>query len=386
MSEYPSLIKSKLPKVGTTIFTVMSQLAAENKAINLSQGFPDFESSDELINLVTNAMKKGLNQYAPMAGVFELREQIAQKIENLYGAKYHPESEITITAGATQAIYTAIAATITEGDEVIIFTPAYDCYEPAIELNGGKTVFVQMHTPNYKIDWEDVKKLINQRTKMIIINTPHNPTGTILSEKDMLALEKIVSDTDIIVLSDEVYEHIIFDDKKHQSAAKFPKLMERSFIVSSFGKTFHNTGWKMGYCVAPKNLMKEFRKAHQFIVFSVNTPMQYALAEHLKNENNYLSLNGFYQQKRDYFVDLIKDSKFEILPSKGTYFQLLSYKNISEESDTDFAIRLTKENGIASIPVSVFYQKNVDEKILRFCFAKKEDTLLKAAEIINRVV
>jgi methionine aminotransferase len=386
MTEYPSLIKSKLPKIGTTIFTVMSQLANETKAINLSQGFPDFESSDELINLVTDAMKKGLNQYAPMAGVFELRAQIAQKIENLYGAKYHPESEITVTSGATQAIYTAIAATITEGDEVIIFTPAYDCYEPAIELNGGKTVFIQMHAPVYNIDWEDVKKMINQRTKMIIINTPHNPTGTILQEEDMLALEKIVSDTDIIVLSDEVYEHIIFDDKKHQSASKFPRLMERSFIVSSFGKTFHNTGWKMGYCVAPKNLMKEFRKAHQFIVFSVNTPMQYALAEYLKNENNYLSLNRFYQQKRDYFVDLIKDSKFETLPSKGTYFQLLSYKNISDEKDTDFAVRLTKEFGVASIPVSVFYQKNVDEKILRFCFAKKEDTLLKAAEVLNRVV
>lgn len=386
MTEYPSLIKSKLPKVGTTIFTIMSQLANENKAINLSQGFPDFESSDELIDLVTNAMKEGFNQYAPMTGVLELREQIAQKIENLYGAKYHPDSEITITAGATQAIYTAIAATITEGDEVIIFTPAYDCYEPAIELNGGKTVFVQMHAPNYKIDWEDVKKLINQRTKMIIINTPHNPTGTILEEEDMLALEKMVADTDIIILSDEVYEHIIFDNKKHQSAAKFSRLMERSFIVSSFGKTFHNTGWKMGYCVAPENLMKEFRKAHQFIVFSVNTPMQYALAEYLKNENNYLSLNSFYQQKRDYFVDLIKDSKFEILPSKGTYFQLLSYKNISEEKDTDFAVRLTKENGIASIPVSVFYQKNIDEKILRFCFAKKEETLMKAAEIINQVV
>lgn len=386
MTEYPNLIKSKLPKVGTTIFTVMSQLANETKAINLSQGFPDFASSDELINLVTAAMKKGLNQYAPMAGVFELREQISKKIENLYGAKYHAESEITVTAGATQAIYTAIAATITEGDEVIMFTPAYDCYEPAIELNGGKPVFIQMHAPSYKIDWEDVKKMINQRTKMIIINTPHNPTGTILQEKDMLALEKIVADTDIIVLSDEVYEHIVFDDKKHQSASKFPHLLERSFIVSSFGKTFHNTGWKMGYCVAPKNLMKEFRKAHQFIVFSVNTPMQYALAEYLKDENNYTILNSFYQQKRDFFVNLIKDSKFEILPSKGTYFQLLGYKGISEEKDTDFAVRLTKEYGIASIPVSVFYQKNVDDKILRFCFAKEEETLLKAAEILNKVV
>lgn len=386
MIEYPSLIKSKLPKVGTTIFTVMSQLANEHNAINLSQGFPDFKGSDELIDLVTSAMKQGLNQYAPMAGLMSLREQIAIKTEKLYGAKYHPESEITITSGATQAIYTAIAATITEGDEVIIFTPAYDCYEPAIELNGGKSVFVQLHAPDYKIDWEQVKKLINQRTKMIIINTPHNPSGKTLSEKDMLALEKMVSNTDIIILSDEVYEHIVFDGKQHQSSAKFPGLRERAFIVSSFGKTFHNTGWKMGYCIAPKNLMAEFRKAHQFIVFSVNTPMQYALAEFLKNEQNYLELNSFYQQKRDFFVHLIEDSKFDILTSKGTYFQLLSYQKISDEKDTDFAIRLTKEYKIASIPVSVFYQKNIDEKVLRFCFAKKEETLEKAAEILNRIV
>ena len=385
MPEYPSTIKSKLPKVGTTIFTVMSQLANENNAINLSQGFPDFESSSELISLVNEAMKKGLNQYAPMPGIFPLREQIAKKTEKLYGTTYHPESEITITAGATQAIYTAIAATIREGDEVIIFTPAYDCYEPAIELNGGKTVFVQMHAPDYKINWEQVKKLINQRTKMIIINTPHNPTGTVLEEEDMLALEKIVSDTDIVLISDEVYEHIIFDGKQHQSAAKFPGLAERSFIISSFGKTFHNTGWKMGYCMAPKNLMVEFRKSHQFIVFSANTPVQYGLAEYLKNEDNYLSLNSFYQEKRDLFTSLIKDSKFEVLPSLGTYFQLLSYKGVSDMKDTDYAIELTKNHKIASIPVSVFYQQKVDEKVLRFCVAKKEETLQRAAEILNKV-
>jgi len=385
MPSYPSLIKSKLPKVGTTIFSVMSQLAAENNAINLSQGFPDFESSPELIGLVNEAMKKGLNQYAPMPGLLTLREQIAIKTEKLYGTSYHPESEVTVTAGATQAIYTAIAATIREGDEVIIFTPAYDCYEPAIELNGGKTVFVQMHAPDYNIDWEQVKKLITQRTKMIIINTPHNPTGTILEEHDMLALEKIVSDTDIVLISDEVYEHIIFDGKQHQSAAKFPGLAERSFIISSFGKTFHNTGWKMGYCIAPKNLMVEFRKAHQFIVFSVNTPMQHALAEYLKNENNYLSLSSFYQGKRDFFTSLIKDSKFEILPSSGTYFQLLRYKAITDEKDTDFAIRLTKEHKIASIPISVFYHQQLDEKVLRFCVAKKEETLVQAAEILNKI-
>jgi methionine aminotransferase len=320
-----------------------------------------------------------------MAGLLSLREQIAKKTFNLYGAEYHPESEITVTAGATQAIYTAIAAMIHEEDEVIIFTPAYDCYEPAIELNGGKAVFVQMNAPNYSVNWEQVKKLINQRTRMIIINTPHNPTGTILKEEDMLALEKIVSNTDIVILSDEVYEHIIFDDNKHQSACKFPGLAERSFIVSSFGKTFHNTGWKVGYCIAPKNLMAEFRKAHQFIVFSVNHPMQYALAEYLKNENNYLSLSSFYQQKRDFFNGLIKDSKFKILPSAGTYFQLLSYKGISDKADTDYAIELTEKNKIAAIPVSVFYNKNIDEKILRFCIAKKEETLLKAAEILNKI-
>jgi methionine aminotransferase len=385
MPDYPNDIKSKLPKVGTTIFTVMSQLANENKAINLSQGFPDFESSSELIGLVNVAMKKGLNQYAPMPGILALREQIAEKTQKLYGTIYHPESEITVTAGATQAIYTAIAATIREGDEVIIFTPAYDCYEPAIELNGGRTVFVQMHAPNYKVNWEQVKKLINQRTKMIIINTPHNPTGTVLEEEDMLALEKIVSDTDIVLISDEVYEHIIFDGKQHQSASKYPGLAERSFIISSFGKTFHNTGWKMGYCIAPKNLMVEFRKAHQFIIFSTNTPMQHGLAEYLKNEENYLSLNSFYQEKRDLFAKLIKDSRFEVLPSSGTYFQLLSYKKITDIDDTDYAIELTEKHKIASIPVSVFYHQRVDEKVLRFCVAKKEETLHQAAEILNKV-
>lgn len=385
MPNYPNAIKSKLPKVGTTIFTVMSQLANEQNAINLSQGFPDFESSSELSELVNQAMKKGLNQYAPMAGLMSLREEIAKKTFNLYGTEYHPETEITVTAGATQAIYTAIAATVEEEDEVIIFTPAYDCYEPAIELNGGKAVFVQMHAPDYKVNWEQVKKLINQRTKMIIINTPHNPTGTVFNEEDMLALEKIVANTDIVLISDEVYEHIIFDGLNHQSAAKYPKLAERSFIVSSFGKTFHNTGWKIGYCLAPKNLMVEFRKAHQFIVFCVNHPVQHALAEYLKKEEHYLQLNKFYQQKRDLFVNLIKDSRFEIIPSSGTYFQLLNYKKITQDADTDFAVELTKKYKIASIPISVFYNQKLDEKVLRFCIAKKESTLQQAAEILSRI-
>lgn len=386
MPEYPGLIKSKLPKVGTTIFTVMSRLAQEHNAINLSQGFPDFSSDEVLHDLVRAAMKNGHNQYAPMAGLMELRERIATKTEQLYGTIYHPETEITVTAGATQAIYTAITAVIHEDDEVIIFTPAYDCYEPAIELNGGKSVIVQMRAPDYKIDWTHVRKLINPKTKMIIINTPHNPTATVFSKDDFLALEKLIANTDIIVLSDEVYEHIIFDENKHYSASMFPKLAERSFIVSSFGKTFHNTGWKMGYCIAPEALMSEFRKVHQYVVFSVNTPAQYALAEYLKNESNYLSLSAFYQQKRDFFTSVIRNSKFEIIPSKGTYFQLLSYKNISDEKDTDFAVRLTMEHKLAAIPISVFYNQHVDEKILRFCFAKSENTLEKAAEIMNKIV
>jgi len=386
MPEFPGLIKSKLPKVQTTIFTVMSRLAQEHQAINLSQGFPDFESDDALKDLVHLAMKKGHNQYAPMAGLMELREQIAIKTQNLYGTIYHPDTEITVTAGATQAIYTAISAVIHEGDEVIIFTPAYDCYEPAVEMNGGRAVIVQMRAPDYKIDWTHVRKLINPRTKMIIINTPHNPTGTMLNKEDFIALEKLIANTDIILLSDEVYEHIVFDDNKHYSAAMFPKLAERSFIVASFGKTFHNTGWKLGYCIAPEMLMNEFRKVHQYIVFSVNTPMQYALAEYLKNENNYLRLGSFYQQKRDFFINAIRNSKFEIIPSKGTYFQLLGYKKISHEKDTDFAVSLTVDYKIASIPISVFYNQHLDDKMLRFCFAKKTETLAKAAEILNKIV
>ncbi|GAB4258601.1 MAG: pyridoxal phosphate-dependent aminotransferase [Vicingaceae bacterium] len=376
---------SKLPKVGTTIFTVMSALANEQKAINLSQGFPDFPIDEQLAELVANALKQGYNQYAPMAGILNLRETLAKKIEKLYGYQYHPETEITITAGATQAIFTFISAFINEGDEVIVFTPAYDCYEPAIELNQGKTVFVPTYAPDYKIDWENVKKLINAKTKMIIINTPHNPTGTIFSREDLLKLESMIKNTDILVLSDEVYEHIIFDNESHQSVAKFPGLAERSLIVSSFGKTFHATGWKIGYCVAPKELMAEFRKVHQFNVFCVNHPMQVALNDYLKNEQHYLNLGAFYQEKRDYFLALIKDSRFTFKPSKGTYFQLLNYGQISNEKDVDFAVRLTKENKIASIPVSVFYNKKIEDNMLRFCFAKNKETLEKAAEILCKI-
>jgi methionine aminotransferase len=382
---YPSLIRSKLPKVGTTIFTVMSQLANEHNAINLSQGFPNFECLPDLISLVNKHMKKGHNQYAPMPGIMPLREVIAAKMETLYSAKYDPDKEITITSGGTQAIYTAITATIKEGDEVIIFEPAYDCYVPAIELNGGIPLFVSLKTTDYTIDWNQVKKLISQRTKMIIINTPHNPTGAIMTAKDMQMLEKLTNNTDIIILSDEVYEHIIFDGYEHQSVSRYPNLANRSFIVFSFGKTYHNTGWKMGYCLAPENLMAEFRKVHQFLVFSANTPIQYALAEHMQNTDAYMQLNAFYQEKRDYFINLLKGSNFKITPSLGSYFQLLNYSKITDEKDTEYAIRLTKENGIASVPTSVFYHKPTDNKMLRFCFAKTNETLEKAAEKLCKI-
>lgn len=385
MPHFPNLVTSKLPTVGTSIFSVMSKLASDCNAINLSQGFPDFSCSTELLKLVNQHMKAGQNQYAPMAGLPRLREAIAQKTQDLYSISYDPETEITVTAGATQAIFTAIAACVKEGDEVIIFEPAYDCYSPAIELNGGKPVYAQLKFPNYSIDWDEVKKLIKQKTRMIIICTPNNPSSNILTAADMQKLEKLTKNTDIIILSDEVYEHIIFDGFEHQSVARFPKLAERSFIVSSFGKTYHTTGWKMGYCLAPKNLMTEFRKAHQYIVFSANTPIQHAFADYLSNKEEYLNLGKFYQQKRDYFLELIKTSRFVPLPVSGSYFQLLKYSNITKEKDTDFAVRLTKENGIASIPVSVFYHKPQDNKVLRFCFAKSNETLEKAAKILCAV-
>ena len=385
MPEFSGSYRSKLPRTGTTIFTEMSRLAAQHKAINLSQGFPDFDCSPALIKLVEQHLRKGHNQYAPMEGLLSLREAIAEKTEALYSAKYKADTEITITAGATQAIYTALGSMISEGDEVIVFTPAYDCYAPAIELNGGKPVYVQLTTPHYSIDWEQVKKVINQRTKVIILNTPHNPTGAILSMEDMVKLEKLISNTDIIIVSDEVYEHVIFDGYEHQSIARFPKLAQRSFIISSFGKTYHTTGWKIGYCLAPENLMKEFRKAHQFIVFSVNTPLQYAFAEFLNKKDEYLGLGKFYQEKRDYFIKLLKGSKFTIKPSLGTYFQLLGYEKITQQEDTEFARELVEKHRLAAIPVSVFYHKNVDDHVLRFCFAKEESTLEKAAEILHSV-
>ncbi len=376
---------TKLSNIKTTIFTVMSKLAKEHQAINLSQGFPDFNTDPKLIELTTKAMKKGYNQYAPMQGVFTLREQISEKFNNLYHSTYHPDTEITITSGATQAIFTIISAFIEKDDEVVIFKPAYDCYEPAINLHKGRSVYVQLKAPEFRIDWKKVKQLITDKTKMIIINSPHNPSGTIWSNEDMIALENLVKDTNIIILSDEVYEHIIFDGKKHQSLCLYPHLKERCFIVASFGKTFHNTGWKIGYCAAPKALMHEFRKTHQFNVFCVNHPMQIAFAEYLKNKNNYLSLNNFYQEKRDCFLNGIKNSRFKFIPSQGTYFQLLDYSAITNENDVNFAKRLATDHKIAAIPISVFNTDNLDQKMLRFCFAKKEETLQKAIGILCNI-
>lgn len=377
--------QSKLPKVGTTIFSVMSALAKEHNAINLSQGFPDFECEKKLLELVQKYMNAGFNQYAPMQGVIQLRERIVQIISKVYSANYNPETEITITAGATQGIYTAIAAYINKGDEVIVFEPCYDCYIPAIEVHGGIAIPIKLSYPGFKIDWETVKQKLTSKTKMIIINSPHNPSGTTLSETDLEQLEKLVKGTKIIVISDEVYEHMAFDNKPHQSVTRYEALKQQSIIISSFGKTIHATGWKIGYVAAPKELMNEFRKVHQFLVFCVNHPFQLALADFLADESNYSELNKFYETKRNYFRNLIAPSRFIIEECTGTYFQLLSYKNITLENDTDFAIRLTKENKLASVPLSVFYTDKTDNKLLRFCFAKKNETLEKAAEIINKI-
>jgi methionine aminotransferase len=377
--------QSKLPQIGTTIFTVMSALAQQHGAINLSQGFPNFESDPRLIDLVSQAMKHGYNQYAPMAGNLELRLAIARKYELLYNSHYHPEHDITVTAGATQAIFTIISAFVRPKDEVIIFTPAYDCYQPAVELNGGITIEIPLHAPDYRIDWNLVATKISSQTKLIIINTPHNPSGTILTEVDMLQLEKLTNNTNIIVLSDEVYEHIIFDGANHESICKFPNLKARSFITASFGKTFHNTGWKVGYCCAPKDLMTEFRKVHQFNVFSVHHPAQKGLADYMQDADTYLKLGEFFQHKRDLFLSLISDTKFTFKLAQGSYFQVLNYSAISNEGDVDFAKRLTVDYKLASIPLSVFYSNQQDDRVLRFCFAKTDDTLKRATDILRKI-
>lgn len=375
----------KLTKVETSIFSVMSALANAHNAINLSQGFPNFKSDQKLIDAVSKAMNSGYNQYAPMPGNLELRKAIAKKFELLYTTTYHPESEITVTAGATQAIFTIISTFVKPNDEVILFKPAYDCYQPAIELQGGTPVPIALKAPNYQVDWNTVAQRISNQTKMIIINTPHNPSGTVMSETDMLKLQELTRGTDIVILSDEVYEHIIFDGETHQSVCRFKDLKQRSFITASFGKTFHNTGWKLGYCCAPKPLMEAFRNVHQFNVFSVHHPTQKGLADYMQEPKHYLELAEFYQDKRDTFLDLIKTSRFKFTPSKGTYFQVLDYSEITDEYDVDFAKRLTKAHKVASIPLSVFNDNNRDDKVLRFCFAKTDDTLMQAAKILNQI-
>jgi methionine aminotransferase len=378
-------ITSKLPDVGVTIFSVMTKLANDYGAYNLSQGFPDFDVHPDLIALVEKYMHSGHNQYAPMQGVAILRQRIAEKISALYGANYNPETEITTTSGATEALFAAITAVVHPGDEVVVFEPAYDAYVPVIQLCGGIPLYFKMKFPDYRIDWNELKDTITEKTKLIIVNTPHNPTGTVLSAEDIAALIQIVENTNLFIVGDEVYEHIVFDGLNHQSLARYPELVQRSFVISSFGKTYHSTGWKIGYCLAPEQLTREFQRIHQFLTFASNTPIQCAYAEFMQHQEVYSNLSSFYQKKRDRFQSLIKESRFKALPCKGTYFQILDYSNISDDPDVEFAKQLTIEKGVASIPPSVFYRQSDDHRVLRFCFAKKDETIEKAAEILCRI-
>ena len=378
-------LSSKLPDVGTTIFTRMSALAAEHEAINLSQGYPDFDGPAYLLERVHHHLTHGHNQYPPMSGVASLREAIADKVAALYGCAVDAEHEVTVTAGATEALFCAIAATVVPGDEVIIFDPAYDSYEPVVRLQGGVTHRLPMSAPAFRPDWSRVADTINDRTRLIIVNTPHNPTGTVWTDQDMATLTELIRDRQIYVVADEVYEHIIFDGVVHQSMCRYDELFERSFVVSSFGKTYHVTGWKVGYCVAPRHLTLEFRRIHQFVNFTVNTPMQFGLADFLASTpQHHVQLPDFYQRKRDVFCDFLSSSRFRLTPSSGTYFQLLDYSAITDESDVSLARRWTREIGVASIPVSVFYEHPAEHplSLLRFCFAKDESTLSRAAEIL----
>ncbi len=377
MATYPG---SKLPDVGTSIFSVMSALATEHGAINLSQGFPDFNCPEPLIELVTKYMHEGYNQYAPMPGVPVLREKISIKTEKMYGYRPDPDTEVTVTTGATEALFAAITAIVKPGDEVVVLEPCYDSYAPAIRLSGGSPVYVPLRVPDFSVDWDLVKKRISSKTRLIIINTPHNPTGAVMTKADMDELARIVDGNDIFVISDEVYEHMVFDGMKHHSALENPILRERSFVISSFGKTYHTTGWKIGYAIAPPALTAELRKMHQFLTFCSVTPLQLAIADFMDNEEHYLSLPDFYQEKRDAFCELLAPSRFEFLPSAGTYFQLLKYDAISQEHDQDFARRLIRKVGVAAVPVSAFYHDKTDHKYLRFCFAKGSETLCAAAE------
>ncbi|MEP6483869.1 MAG: pyridoxal phosphate-dependent aminotransferase [Rudaea sp.] len=374
-------IRTKLPKVGTTIFTVMSQLAMEHKAVNLGQGFPDFEGPQSLRDALARAMNSGKNQYASMTGVPKLREQIAIKTERLYSRKVNPDTEVTVTSGATEALFAAIAATVRPGEEVIVLDPCYDSYEPAIELAGGRTVHIPLNLSDFSVDWQRVKNAVTPHTRMILINSPHNPSGAILDAADLNALAEITRDTDIFVLSDEVYEHIIFDGLEHQSVSRHPELSARSFVVSSFGKTYHCTGWKVGYCIAPQPLSAEFRKVHQYLTFCTFNPAQWAFADALEDDpQHYLDLPAFYQTKRDYFRKLLATSKFKLLPVKGAYFQLVDYSAIAQSDDLNFCEWLIREAGVAAIPVSAFYETPPDAKIVRLCFAKNDETLNAAAE------
>ncbi|RPD42272.1 methionine aminotransferase [Chitinophaga barathri] len=378
-------LTSKLPSSGTTIFSVMSALAAEHRSVNLGQGFPDYPMNQELIAKVNEAMYNGFNQYAPMQGYLPLREVLAQKIKFLYGTDINPDSQITITPGGTYGIYTSLTTVLQPGDEVIIFEPAYDSYVPNVLVNGAVPVLIDLQFPEYKINWEEVRAKITPRTRMIMINTPHNPTGSVLSENDITELRKTVEGTNIFILSDEVYEHLIYDNIPHQSILRYPDLVERSFVSFSFGKLYHCTGWKLGYCISSPELMKEFRKVHQYNCFSCHSPSQVALSEFLQNKDSYLRLSGFMQAKRDLFHSLMAGTRFTAMPSYGSYFQCYQYHRISEESDHAFAVRLTKEFGVTPVPVSAFYQNGKDHKVIRFCFAKKDETLEKAAELLMKV-
>lgn len=378
-------LQSKLPDVGITIFTVMSKLAADHGAINLSQGFPDFDAHPDLVDLVNRHMREGKNQYAPMQGVGVLRQRIAEKIKMLYGAMVDADSEITVTAGATEALYAAISAVVRPGDEVIVVEPAYDAYVPVIQLNGGVPVFVPLTFPGYAMDWNRLQDCLSERTRLIILNSPHNPTGTVFSSDDLRILAGIAADRDLFILSDEVYEHIVFDGQPHQSMLRHPDLAARSFVVSSFGKTYHTTGWKIGYCVAPPNMTTEFQKIHQFLTFTANTPIQMAYADFMQRTEHYLQLSRFYQAKRDLFLKLTASSRFKPLPCAGTYFQIMDYSAISDEPDVVFARRLTTQYGVAAIPPSVFYHDGTDHRVVRFCFAKQDQTLTQATERLCRI-
>ena len=378
-------LRSRLPSVGTTIFTVMSKLAADVGAINLSQGFPDFDCDPALIDAVVRHMRAGLNQYAPMPGALALRQAIAAKYARTHGATYDPETEVTITSGATEAIFDAIASIVHPGDEVIVLEPCYDSYVPGIELNGGVPVFVPLQLPDYRIDWSGVEAAITPRTRLLMINSPHNPTGSIMTADDIAALAAIVQRSGIYIVSDEVYEHIIFDGARHESLSRHPELAARSFVAGSFGKTFHVTGWKVGYVVAPAALTAELRKVHQYVTFSTMTPVQHGIADLLNDQEALDALPSFFQRKRDLFLQLMKDSRFRPLPCRGSYFQLMDYSAISDEEDSDFAIRMTREHGVASIPTSPFLYKSKAPRVIRFCFAKKDETLERAAERLRRV-